>query len=196
MAAEHSAQVHIRWVDHPFRRVLAVLPRMYDDLWTGAKGMYKCEPAIVEGGEIILYAPHISEASYSHKTYIDEIGYHCCEYFLKQWHRFAHIPLGVMAHSTHLRGQGSYDAVKAREWSRIQVTVASSISEQRCRQLNLNYLDPKTVSPEQWRAQAGEGMMLVPDAGEILYRLKTAIRAEIDSRSTQVSEEATRASLV
>ena len=40
LAAEHSAQVHVEWMKEPFRRVLAVLPAMYDDLWTGSKGMY------------------------------------------------------------------------------------------------------------------------------------------------------------
>ena len=27
------------WLDKPFHRVLSVLPDLYDDLWTGAKGM-------------------------------------------------------------------------------------------------------------------------------------------------------------
>ena len=40
------------WVDKPFDRVLSVMPPMYDDLWTAAKGMYKTEPAVADGGEV------------------------------------------------------------------------------------------------------------------------------------------------
>src|SRR5204863_5725410 len=57
-AADLSSQVHINWVERPFRRVLSVMPKMYEDLWTAAKGMYKLEPAVADGGEVILYAPH------------------------------------------------------------------------------------------------------------------------------------------
>jgi lactate racemase len=173
VAAKHSAQTHIEWVDHPFQRVLAVLPEMYDDLWTGAKGMYKSEPAIADNGEVILYAPHITEASYTHKKYIDRIGYHCCEYFLKQWNRFKEIPLGVIAHSTHLRGQGSYDPVEAREKSRIKVTLATGISEDCCHRLALDYMDRASIRLEDWKGREAEGIKLIPHAGEILYRLKT-----------------------
>ena len=124
-------------------RVLSVLPRMYDDIWTGAKGMYKLEPAIADGGEVVLYAPHITEFSYTHGAFLDRIGYHCRDYFLKQPERFVGVPRGVIAHSTHLIGQGSYDAAGGVEDLRIKVTLATGISEERCRRLNLNYLDPK-----------------------------------------------------
>jgi lactate racemase len=172
VAAKHSAQTHIQWVDRPFKRVLSVLPEMYDDLWTGAKGMYKSEPAIADGGEVIIYAPHITEASYTHKQYIDRIGYHCCEYFLKQWDQFKGIPLGVIAHSTHLRGQGTYDAVRNIEKPRIKVTLATSISEERCHGLALDFMDPASIRLEDWEGREAEAVKLIPHAGEILYRVK------------------------
>ena len=74
-AARHAAQVHITWLDTPVKRAFAVVPSMYDDLWTGAKGMYKLEPVIADGGEVLLYAPHISELSYTHGKLLDEIGF-------------------------------------------------------------------------------------------------------------------------
>jgi len=172
-AAELSSQKHIEWVDRPFRRVLSVLPEMYDDIWTGAKGMYKVEPAIEEGGEVVLFAPHITEFSYTHGAFLDRIGYHCRDYFLKQWNRFAGIPRGVIAHSTHLVGQGTCDEVTGREARRIRVTLATGISEERCQRMNLGYLDPKTIRMEDWRGHECEGIKLIPRAGEILYRLKT-----------------------
>ena len=65
-ASDLSSQVHVVWVEKPYKRVLSVMPHLYDDIWTGAKGMYKMEPAIADGGEVIIYAPHITEVSYTH----------------------------------------------------------------------------------------------------------------------------------
>jgi nickel-dependent lactate racemase len=171
-AADLSAKLHIKWVDRPYARVLSVMPQMYDDLWTAAKGMYKLEPAVEDGGEVIIYAPHITEVSYTHGAVIDEIGYHVRDYFLKQWEKFKHYPGGVLAHSTHLRGLGSYDAATGIERPRIRVTLATRIPEERCRHLNLGWLDPDSVNLDQWRNRETEGILLVPKAGEMLYRLK------------------------
>jgi nickel-dependent lactate racemase len=171
LAAKHSSEAHIRWLERPLRRVLAVLPDMYADLWTGAKGMYKTEPAIETGGEVILYAPHITLASRTHQKVLDDVGYHSLDYFLKQWDRFSHLPRGVLAHSTHLYGQGSYDAQSGREEPRIRVTLATAIPEEHCRRLNLNYMDPASIRLQEWAEREGEGVALVPRAGEILYRV-------------------------
>ena len=175
-AAALSAQEHVRWEDRPFRRVLSVLPEMYDDIWTGAKGMYKLEPAIADGGEVVIYAPHITEFSYTHGAFLERIGYHCRDYFLKQWDRFVDVPRGVIAHSTHLIGQGTYDAPTSVESLRIKVTLATSIPEARCRRLNLNYIDPKSIRFEDWQGRESEGVKLIPHAGETLYRLKHGVQ--------------------
>jgi nickel-dependent lactate racemase len=174
-AAEISSRVHIEWVDRPFQRVLSVMPTLYDDLWTAAKGMYKVEPALADGGEVVIYAPHITEVSYTHGADIDRIGYHCRDYFVQQWERFKSVPRGVLAHSTHLRGQGSYDQETGVETLRINVTLATSIPEERCRRLNLGYLDPASVNPEEWRGRDDEGFKMLPRAGEFLYRLKKSL---------------------
>ena len=171
-AADLSAQVHIRWMDRPFRKVLSILPRMYHDLWTGAKGMYKVEPVVADGGEVIIYGPHITEFSYTHGSLIEEIGYHVRDYFVKQWGRFRHYPRTVLAHSTHLRGLGEYDPVTGEEHPRIQVTLATGISEERCRKVGLGYLDPGAIRFEDWMGREDEGILVVPDAGEVLYRLR------------------------
>jgi lactate racemase len=187
LAAEQSSETHIQWVEQPFRRVLALIPEMYPDLWTGAKGMYKSDPAMADGGEVILYAPHITEASYSHGTLLDKIGYHCAEYFLKQPKRFADIPRGILAHSIHLYGQGSYDAATRLEKPRIHVTLATSIPERRCRELNLGYLDYQTINLKEWKDREAEGVKLIPHAGEILYRLKNSGRTKQDAGTTHAS---------
>jgi nickel-dependent lactate racemase len=169
-AADLSAQLNLITVQRPFRRVLSAPSTMYDDLWTAAKAMYKTEPAIADGGEVIIYAPHISEISYTHGRLIDEVGYHVQEYFLKQWERFKDVPGTILAHSTHVKGTGTYDPATGIETPRIQVTLATSIAEERCRLVNLGYLDYHTINPEEWRHREAEGILYVPHAGEMLYR--------------------------
>jgi nickel-dependent lactate racemase len=171
-AADLSAKLHIIWVDKPIQRVLSVMPKMYDDIWTAAKGMYKLEPAIADGGEVVILAPHIDEISYTHGRVLDEVGYHVRDYFLKQWDRFKHYPGGVLAHSTHMRGIGTYDEWTGIEKPRIQVTLATRIPVERCRRLNLGYLDPDGIRPEEWKDRESEGILLVPKAGEMLYRVR------------------------
>lgn len=171
-AADLSGQLHIQWVDKPYKQVLSVLPEMYDEIWVGAKGMYKLEPAIADGGEVIIYAPHIRDFSAVHGKIIRQIGYHTRDYFTKQWERFKDLPWGVLAHSTHLRGVGEYDAETGVERPRIQVTLATGISEADCHAVNLGYRDPATINLADWAGREDEGILLVPHAGEVLYRLR------------------------
>ncbi len=171
-AADFSAQRHIRWRDaaRPYQRVLSCAPKMYDELWTGAKAMYKLEPAVAVGGEVVIYAPHLDVVSHVHGKYIYEVGYHILDYFLADWERFKHIPLGVLAHSTHLRGSGVME--NGIEKPNVKVTLASQISPEDCARLNLGYLDPATVKIDDWQHREDDGVLYVPKAGEILYRLK------------------------
>jgi len=169
-ATELSAALDIVWVDRPFKRVLSVMPEMYDDLWTGAKGMYKVEPAVADGGEVVIFAPHITEVSYVHGHYLDQIGYHVRDYFVSQWEKFEHIPWGVLAHSTHLRGDGTY--IDGVEEPRIRVTLATGVPRERCEAIGLGYLDPVCVDLEEWADREDEGILLVRRAGEQLYRVK------------------------
>jgi lactate racemase len=170
LAADLSAQRNIRWCEKPFQRVLSCAPAMYDELWTGAKAMYKLEPAVAIGGEVIIYAPHLEVVSHVHGRYIYEIGYHILPYFLQDWERFKHIPLGVLAHSTHVRGSGVLE--NGVERPNVRVTLASRISAADCARLNLGYLDPATIDIEAWQNREAEGILYVPRAGEVLFRCK------------------------
>lgn len=169
-AADLSAERHIRWSDKPFQRVLSCAPPMYDELWTCAKAMYKLEPAVAVGGEVIIYAPHLEEVSRVHGRYIHEVGYHILPYFLENWERFKHIPLGVLAHSTHLRGSGVME--NGIEKPNVRVTLATRIPAAVCAQLNLGYMDPLSIHPGEWKDREDEGILLVPTAGELLYRVR------------------------
>ena len=169
-AADLSSERHIIWVDKPFQRVLSCAPPMYDELWTAGKAMYKLEPALAEGGELIIYAPHLDGVSHVHGKYIYEIGYHVLPYFLQQWDKFKHIPLGVLAHSTHVRGDGAFaDGV---EYPRANVTLATRLSPEDCAQLALGYWNPDEVDAAAWQNRQDEGLLYVPKAGEMLYRTR------------------------
>lgn len=171
-AADLSKQVHIEYTDRAYHTVLSCAPRMYDDLWVGAKCMYKLEPAMADGARLILYAPHIREVAVVHDQVIREIGYHTRDYFLSHWDQFKEYPWGLLAHSTHLKGLGTYrDGV---ETSRIEVLLATGISEERCREINLGYMDPNTINVKDYQDREEEGILYVPKAGETLYRWKEA----------------------
>jgi len=148
------------------------MPTMYDEIWVGAKGMYKTEPVIADGGEVIIYAPHIKEISVVHGKLIYEVGYHVRDYFVKQWDTFKNYPWGVLAHSTHLRGIGTYDAERGIEKPRITVTLATAIPEEVCRAINLNYRNPASIDVKEWMARANDDLLVLPKAGEYLYRVK------------------------
>lgn len=169
-ATELSGSLHIKYIDKPYHTVLSCAPKMYDDIWTAGKCMYKLEPAVADGGTLIIYAPHVDEVSYSHGKVLDEIGYHTRDYFVKQWDKFSRYPWGVVAHSTHVRGVGSYE--NGVEKPRVNVVLATRIPESRCRKINLGYMDPDSINPADYANRESEGILMVPKAGEILYRLK------------------------
>ena len=171
-ASALSSQRHIVWLDRPMKTVLSVMPSMYADVWTAGKGMYKIEPAVADGGEVIIYAPHIREVSVTHGRVIEEVGYHTRDYFTAQPERFAKYPGGVLAHSTHVKGLGTYDKSTGVENPRVTVTLATGISEERCRKINLGYRDPASIDVAAWQGREDEGILVVPRAGEMLYRLK------------------------
>jgi nickel-dependent lactate racemase len=168
-AAALSSTRHIVWVEQPYDRVLAIMPPMYDDLWTAAKGAYKSEPVVADGGEVIVCAPHVKEVSHVHGKLIEEIGYHCRDYFLKQWDRFKGYPGGILAHSTHVKGLGTFNPASGEETARIRVSLATGIAPDRCDRVNLGYADPASIDPAEWASD--RRTLVVPRAGEQLYRV-------------------------
>ena len=121
----------------------------------------------------MIYAPHVGEVSHVHGKLIDEIGYHCRDYFLEQWDRFEQYPGGILAHSTHVKGLGTFDAATGRETPRIRVTLATGISRERCDR------DQSRLSRSRRRSnpigvESGDGTLVVPRAGEMLYRVGRA----------------------
>ena len=169
-AADLSSRLHIKRCDRPYQQILSCAPPMYDELWVAGKCMYKMEPVVADGGELIIYAPHMHEISVTHGKLIEQVGYHVRDYFTKQWDKFKDYPWGVLAHSTHVRGGGTYE--NGIEVPRVRVTLASGISEETCRRINLGYRDPASIDVESFADREDEGILLVRKSGEYLYRLK------------------------
>lgn len=169
-AADLSEKIHVVFKEKPFHTVLGVCPEMYDELWTGGKVMYKLEQVVAPGGKLIIYAPHITEVSRTWGQYMDKIGYHTVGYFLSQPGKFADIPRGVLAHSTHVRGIGTME--NGVEKPRIEVVLASLLTEQACRQINLGYMDFRSMDINDYKHREADGILFVERAGEILHRVK------------------------
>jgi nickel-dependent lactate racemase len=168
-AADLSAKTNIIWKDHSFHTVLSIAPPMYRELWTAGKCMYKLEPVIADGGKVIIYAPHLHEIAPMHEKWIRRVGYHTRDYFLKQPERFADIPRAILAHSTHVKGVGSYS--NGIERPRVEVVLATGIPRDVCEQINLGYQDPDTVDVHALENREREGILVVPNAGEMLFLL-------------------------
>lgn len=172
-AADLSEQVHVVEKKRAYPTVFGVCPPMYDEIWTGGKVMYKLEQVVADGGKLIIYAPHITEVSRTWGADIERIGYHVVDFFLEQPDKFSDIPRGVLAHSTHVRGTGVMkDGI---EKPRIEVVIASQIPPETCAKINLGYLDPDSITPDEFRNREAEGVLFVEKAGEILHRVKKSL---------------------
>jgi nickel-dependent lactate racemase len=170
-ASDLSAREHITYKERPFHTIVSCAPTMYDDLWVGGKCMYKLEPILADGGELIIYAPHITEVSFSHGDLMKQIGYHCSAYLLHHWEKFKDFPWGLLAHSGHVKGIGAVDE-NGNEQSRVTVTLATGIPEAMCKQINLGYVDHRTIDIEDYADRENEGVFLERKAGERLYHLQ------------------------
>ena len=144
---------------------------MYPELWTAGKCMYKLEPVVEPGGTLIIYGPHLAEVSKTHGRWIEEVGYHVLPYFTTQFERFRHVPLGVLAHSTHVKGRGRFEG--GVETPDVNVVLATAIPEDVCRRINLGYMDPASIDLDAYRNREDEGILVVERAGEVLHRLES-----------------------
>ena len=59
-AADVAAETHVTLPRRAGPPGAVARPGKYEDMWTGAKGFYKVEPVVADGGQVILYAPHIT----------------------------------------------------------------------------------------------------------------------------------------
>jgi nickel-dependent lactate racemase len=166
-AVSVSEKVHIRRIRDRIPHALGVAPSYYEDIWVAGKVMYKLEPVIADSGEVIIYAPHITQFSATHEPLIRKVGYHIRDYILQNMEKYKGIPREILAHSTNVRGTGTME--NGTEKPRIRVTLATGIPEQDCLNVNLGYRNPADIDLEEWKNQPDR--MLVDPGGLELYRL-------------------------
>ncbi len=172
-AADCSAKHHVIYVKKPYKKILGIASDIYTDLWVAGKVMYKLEPIVADDGELIIYAPQVKDVSFVHEKAIREVGYHVRDYFLKQWDKFSKYSKLILAHSTNVKGIGKFE--NGIEKPRIKVTLATSIPEEVCSQINLGYLSPNSLDIEKLKRSQNEEFLVVQDAGQILYRLENDV---------------------
>ena len=168
-AAAVSAQVHVRHLDRPVRRVLSVVSDRYDEMWVAAKGFYKVEPVVADGGEVTLLAPRVDAVSRTFGTDIERVGYHSREWLLAHLDEFADVRGSVLAHCTHARGIGSV-APDGSDRPRVNLVLATGLDRATTDRLTVGWRDPAGVDEREWAEDPDA--LVVHDAGEILYRLR------------------------
>jgi nickel-dependent lactate racemase len=167
-AADISREVHIRRIGRKYSRVVALLDRHFDELWTGGKASYKLGGIIEDGGELIIYAPHLTHFSRTHGKKIERFGYAPIERVREMAAAEPELAddLCVAAHLAHVayagrqNGNGSYVP-------RFRITLSSQISKERCERANLGFADPKGFDLEKLQSDADT--LIVHRAGRDLY---------------------------
>ena len=168
-AAAVSRKVHIRYTGRKYKRVIALLDPHYDELWVGGKASYKLGAIIEEGGELIIYAPHLTKLSETHGELIEKYGYAPLESVRDMLGVSPELRenLCIAAHLAHVAYAGRLDQY-GKVVPRYQITMATGLDEATCRRVNLGYLDYRTLDYETMRSDPDT--LVVADAGRDLYQ--------------------------
>ncbi|HKG78644.1 MAG TPA: hypothetical protein VKA78_04480, partial [Pyrinomonadaceae bacterium] len=169
-AAEVSRRIHIRYTGRKYRRVVALLDSHYDELWVGGKASYKLGAIIEEGGELIIYAPHLTKLSETHGALIEKYGYAPLESVRDMLGVSPELRenLCIAAHLAHVAYAGRLDD-QGNVVPRYNITMATGLNEETCRRVKLGYLDHRSLDYEAMRSDPNT--LIVKDAGRDLYQL-------------------------
>jgi hypothetical protein len=150
---------------------VALLDPHYDELWVGGKASYKLGSVIREGGELIIYAPHLRELSATHGHLIEKYGYAPLEQVreMVEWSDELRANLCVAAHLAHV-SYASARSPEGRIVPRYRITLASEVSEDVCARVNLGYMDWRTFRRDAYETDADT--LIVDDAGRDLYMVR------------------------
>jgi len=167
-AAEVSREVHIKYTGRKFRRVVALLDEHYDELWVGGKASYKLGGIIEEGGELIIYAPHLRAISETHGRLIEKYGYAPLDRVREMVALSTELQnnLAVAAHLAHVSYAGKRDEA-GRVIPRYRITLASAVDEETCRRVHLNFLDHRDFRRQDY--ENDPDTLVVERAGRDLY---------------------------
>lgn len=169
-AAEVSRQVHIRYTGRKYKKVIALLDPHYDELWVGGKASYKLGAIVEEGGELIIYAPHLTKLSETHGALIEKYGYAPLESVRDMLGVSQELRenLCIAAHLAHVAYAGRLDA-EGKVIPRYKITMASGLDEETCRRVNLGYIDHGSFNYEALRSDSDT--LIVENAGRDLYQV-------------------------
>src|SRR5205085_2836074 len=152
-AAEVSRHVHIKYTGRKYRRVVALLDEHYDELWVGGKASYKLGGIIEEGGELIIYAPHLRAISETHGLLIEKYGYAPLDRVREMVALSTELQqnLAVAAHLAHVSYAGQRDET-GRVVPRYRITMASALDDATCQRVNLGYMDYRKFRREDYES--------------------------------------------
>ncbi len=169
-AAEVSRRVHIRYTGRKYKRVVALLDPHYDELWVGGKASYKLGAIVEPGGELIIYAPHLTKLSETHGALIEKYGYAPLESVRDMLGVSAELRenLCIAAHLAHVAYAGRLDA-EGKVVPRYDITMATGLDEETCRRVNLGYRDYRSLNYEAMSSDPDT--LIVKDAGRDLYQV-------------------------
>jgi nickel-dependent lactate racemase len=167
-AAEVSRQVHIKYTGRKYKRVVALLDEHYDELWVGGKASYKLGGIIEEGGELIIYAPHLRSISETHGRLIEKYGYAPLDRVREMVALSTELQnnLAVAAHLAHVSYAGKLDE-EGRVVPRYRITMASALDEETCRRVHLGFMNHKDFRREDY--ENDPDTLVVERAGRDLY---------------------------
>jgi nickel-dependent lactate racemase len=167
-AADVSRHVHIRYTGRKYRRVVALLDEHYDELWVGGKASYKLGGIVEEGGELIVYAPHLNAISETHGLLIEKYGYAPLDRVREMVALSTELQanLAVAAHLAHVSYAGQRDET-GHVVPRYRITLASALDEATCRRVNLGFLDHRLFRREDY--EHDPDTLVVERAGRDLY---------------------------
>jgi len=167
-AAEVSREVHIKYTGRKYQRVVALLDEHYDELWVGGKASYKLGGIIEEGGELIIYAPHLRSISETHGRLIEKYGYAPLDRVREMVALSTELRdnLAVAAHLAHVSYAGQRDEM-GRIIPRYQITMASALDEATCRRVHLGFMDHRLFRREDY--ENDPDTLVVERAGRDLY---------------------------
>jgi lactate racemase len=168
-AIEVSRKLHIKFVEKKYKLVVAILDELYTELWTGGKASYKLGGIIEDGGELIIYAPHLTQISGTHGEIIESFGYAPIETVKELVENSVELQqnLCVAAHLAHVSYAGLRENQKLPKY---QITLATRINSIACEKVNLNYLDFTQFQIEDYLNDSDT--LIVENAGRNLYLLK------------------------
>ena len=167
-AAEVSRQVHIKYTGRKYKRVVALLDEHYDELWVGGKASYKLGGIIDEGGELIIYAPHLRAISETHGLLIEKYGYAPLDRVREMVALSTELQanLAVAAHLAHVSYAGQRDE-NGRVIPRFRITMAAALDEATCERVKLGFMDHRLFRREDY--DSDPDTLVVERAGRDLY---------------------------